>query len=141
VRENLGQAPAGDESHHEIGNTVALADVVDRHNVRVPELCRCLCFSREARPNSGVIRQLRRKHFDRHRSVEADVARPIDDRHAAAADLALELVLITNRGDDAVAERDAHTRCSRCERLEDSLRACMGITESMVRAPVAPRQR
>ena len=45
----------------------------------------------------GVVGEVRRQRLDRDAAVEAKVAREVDDAHAAAADLALQLVLSGER--------------------------------------------
>ena len=82
--------------------------------MRVRQLRRRLRLAREAQPNGGVVRELRRQHLDRDRAVEAEVAGAVDDGHAAAPDFAFDVVLLAERGDDAVVERIAHApRCVR----------------------------
>ena len=48
-----------------------------------------------------VGREMRRQRLDRDAPIELEVAREVDDAHAAAADLALELVLPGERGGEA----------------------------------------
>jgi hypothetical protein len=74
----------------------------------VRENCRRLRLAREPRPDGWIIRQLGRENLDGDRTVEAQVACAINDRHAATPDLVLEVVLVSDRRDDAIVEWLAH---------------------------------
>jgi hypothetical protein len=50
------------------------------------------------------VRLLRREHLEGDRTLEAEVAGLVDDGHPAPPDLALELVMVSNDGDDTVLE-------------------------------------
>jgi hypothetical protein len=108
VREQRGEIPAGDVRHHEVRDPLALADVVDGHDVRVGQLRRRLRFAGEARADRGIVRQLRRQHLDGDVALESPVTRPIDDRHAAATDLGLEGILVSDCREDAVVQGVGH---------------------------------
>ena len=100
ARGACARLPPVDERHDEVGDAVALADVVDRHDVRVRELRRRLRLAREARrgsawscASSGGRTLIATGRF------EPEVARAVDDGHAAAADLVLELVVLADGGE------------------------------------------
>jgi hypothetical protein len=59
-------------------------------------------LAREARADRWIVRELGREHLDGHAPVETEVARAVHHCHPAAADLALELVLVTDGGEDAL---------------------------------------
>jgi hypothetical protein len=63
-----------------------VTEVVDRHHVRVIELCQSACFASEALGERGVVAQGRVEHLDGNRPVELLVARFIDRTHTALAD-------------------------------------------------------
>ena len=77
------------------------------------ESCADVCASRVKRVRiAGIVRELGRQHLDRDGAVEPEIARAIDDRHPAAADLALELVLAAEGGDHSVVQRLGHALLS-----------------------------
>lgn len=69
---------------------------------------RRLRFTREARTDRRIVRELGWQDLDRDRSVEAEIARAVDDGHSAASDLAIQPVVGANRGDDAIMEKFSH---------------------------------
>ena len=85
-------------------DSVALADVEDRHDVRVRELRRRLRLAREAHADGDVVRELRRQDLDRDRAVEPQVAGAVHDRHAPATDFALDRILVAEGGDYEVLQ-------------------------------------
>ncbi len=102
------QAPARDQRHHQPGHAVALAHVVDGHDVRVRQPRRSVGLAREPGPHRGVVRQVGRQHLEGDQPLEPPVPGAVHDRHAAAADLLQQLVVIARRGDDPVPERVRH---------------------------------
>ena len=92
---SAGQAAALDQLHREVRPAVVLADLVDRHDVRVVEA------GRPPRPRPGsAARSLGRRRAAPARIIfratsrfEADLPGPVDDAHAAAGDLLEQLVV------------------------------------------------
>src|SRR6185436_7889580 len=97
-----------DQRHHEIHDAVALVDAVDLDDVGMRELRRGLRLAREPRAHVRVEREFRRQHLERHGPIQPQVDRAIDDGHAAATDLALDQVVGTDRGGDAIQEVIRH---------------------------------
>src|ERR1019366_3922414 len=92
-----------DVRHHEKHELADLVDMMDRHDVRMAELCPHLRLAQELlaqfRPRRG---EHARQHLDRHRQREPQFAREVDDPHPAAPELALERVAPRHR----LLERD-----------------------------------
>ncbi len=103
--QQLAQMPAAHQRHHEIRDPVALAHVVDRDDVAMGQLRPGLRFAGEAHADRRIVRHLGRQHLDRHRPVQPEVPGPVDHRHPAPADLAFDVVLMSDRGGNPVAER------------------------------------
>ena len=86
------EAAAVDQLHAEEVLALVLADLVDRHDVRVVEVGRRLGLL--AKPLDGVVVEpVRQDHLQRDRAVEADLPGAVDDAHAAVGDLGLQLVV------------------------------------------------
>jgi hypothetical protein len=94
-----GDRPAGDdlverdaveELHHQVGHpVVGLAVVVDVDDVRVVDAVRRARLAEEPRPQVvGVLP--RKEDLDRHDPVDQEVPGPVDDAHAARAELLFE---------------------------------------------------
>ena len=58
-------------------------------------------FAKKPLAHDGIRREMRRERLDRDATIEPHVAREVDDAHAAAADLALDVVLAGERGGEA----------------------------------------
>ena len=91
------QRPAGDAvgerlAFEQFHDQVAVADVVERADVRMIELRDRLGLALEARPQLRVVRELRRQDLDGHAAVEASVVRAPDLAHAAGAERREDLV-------------------------------------------------
>jgi len=87
------EAAAGDEPHGEVVLAVVRADLVDRDHAGVVEQGYGLGLVLEASPLVVAGEHAGLDHLQRHRSVERDLAGLVDDAHAAAAQLALDLVV------------------------------------------------
>ena len=87
------QAAAGDELHREVVLAVVLADLVDRDDAGVVEQRHGLGLVLEPPQLVVAGEQAGLDHLQRHRAVEADLAGLVDDAHAAAAQLAADLVV------------------------------------------------
>src|ERR1019366_1647202 len=107
AHEALRERLAIDESHREEHDAVDLVHRVDRDDVRVRKLRGHLCLAQESRLHLRTERELGRKDLQRHLAVQPHVARTIDDGHAAASDLVLDLEERADRAFNAVAQRVA----------------------------------
>ena len=123
-----GQGAALDQLHGEVGPAVAeLAQLVDRHDARMLELAADLRLLDEAADQLGIVVVLFEQDLDGQVAAQVGVAALEDGAHAAAADLAQELVAagvlghLGGRGPDhrglglglGVAEQDAGDRADR----------------------------
>ncbi len=70
----------------------ALADVVDAADVRMVQRRDRAGLALEARTPIGIAGQFARQHLDRHRAIEARVARAVDLPHSAGAQRADDFV-------------------------------------------------
>ena len=92
-RRPLRQALALDEPHAEVMLPVVLADLVDRHDAGMVEVGGGLGLGVEPL-DVGVVGELAGEdHLEGHGAVQADLPRLVDDPHAAAGDLAEQLVV------------------------------------------------
>jgi hypothetical protein len=87
------QAAAIDQLHGEVGPAVILADVVDGDDVGVVEVARGRRLDVEALQGVGRPRQAAQDHLEGDLAVDAHLPGPVDDAHAAARDLAEQLVI------------------------------------------------
>jgi len=78
--------------HHCEGDTVVLADVDERDDVRMGQLGEAADFAREAAGEGGVVNEVRPRHFDDDIAFELVVARQVDVGHAAFTELAQHAV-------------------------------------------------
>ena len=79
--------------HHQEDSAILPADVVQGADVRMVEGARwCGLRARIADGDSGESREMRRQYLDRHRAIQACVARAVDLAHAPGADRAENLV-------------------------------------------------
>ena len=93
VGQALGEALALDEAHREIMLALVLADLVDRHDARMVEVGGGLGLGVEPL-DVGLVGELAGEdHLERDRPVEAHLPGLEDDAHAAAGDLADDLVV------------------------------------------------
>ena len=88
-----GQARPVDEAHAEVVLPVVLADLVDRHDAGMVEVGRGLGLGAEPR-DVGLVGELPgQDHLEGDGPVEAQLPGLVDDAHAAAGDLAKQLVV------------------------------------------------
>src|SRR5262249_25285285 len=87
------QAAALHVGHREVRRPLVLADLVDRHDVRVVQLRRRLGLAAEALPLRLAGQLAVEDHLHRDGAVEADLAGLPDHAHAAAGDLLQKLVV------------------------------------------------
>ena len=91
VGEDLRQAGAVDEPHHEKQAAVLLPGAVHGDHVRVLDRGGLARLPAKALPELVVGRALGRQDLQRPHAVELGVARAVDHAHPAAPDLALDL--------------------------------------------------
>ena len=89
----VGEAAAGDQLHGEVALAVVLADLVDRHDAGVVEQRDRLGLVLEPPQLVVAGQHAGPDHLEGDGPVEADLAGPVDDAHAAAAELGLDLVV------------------------------------------------
>ena len=93
-RSDVAQAPACSPFHTEIGQAViALADFVDRQDVRVIETGCGLCFAAEPLEPFVTVRVVAQHSLQGNDPLRMALPRPINNTHAAAADLTENLVV------------------------------------------------
>ena len=112
VGQPLGEALPLDEAHREVMLALVLADLVDRHDARVVEVGRGLGLGVEAL-DVGVVGELAgQDHLQGDGAVEAHLPGLEDDAHAAAGDLADDLVVaeVADPGRSPPAWRDRSPR-------------------------------
>ncbi len=86
--EPLGQRPAGQELHRDVGPPVGrVARGVDRHDVRMARQgAHRQAFALEPGPGPRVVEHVG-EHLQRHGAVELDLQRPVHHTEPAASDL------------------------------------------------------
>jgi hypothetical protein len=89
----LREVLAVHEPHHEEGEGPPLVGAMDVDDVRMRELAGGAGLAQEAAADLRVRGDVRREDLERDLAVEPDVARAVDDAHAAAPELGLELEL------------------------------------------------
>src|ERR1044071_5841345 len=92
LAQDLLEIPAARQLHGDVEQPPVLAVVVDRAYVLVAHAPRELDLGLEAVGHARVAAEVGAQHLDRHHLVERAVARLVDRPHAAAAELALDLV-------------------------------------------------
>ena len=100
----IGQRLPVEELHDQI----AVADVVERADVRMRELRDCFRFALESHPQLRVVRELGGQHFDRDVPFEPCIARLEHLSHAAGADGRDDFI-----GPEPGAGSDRHVRVRR----------------------------
>src|SRR5262249_19313109 len=88
----LGQAAAGNEFQGEERQAVLFAHLIDLHNVGVLETGHDFGFGTKAYQVVGLGVRRGPNHLEGYRAVQADLPGPVDDAHAAPAELTLNLV-------------------------------------------------
>ena len=89
----LGQAAAQDELHGEVSLSFVLAGLVDRYDARMVQQCDRLGLVLEPAELNIVGQDPGPDHLEGDRPVEAYLEGLVDDPHAAAAQLSLDLVI------------------------------------------------
>jgi hypothetical protein len=100
-----------DVLHDDEEEAITLLDGIDRHDPGVVESCRRSRFGDEAILQPGDVDEIREHHLDGDTSLQGEIAREKNRRHAAPADLLLDRVFVLHRGANASEEQggaDAH---------------------------------
>src|ERR1041384_89304 len=84
----VSQRLAVDEFSGEKRQSIDFTKLKNRQNIRLVQRRRDFCFLSEALHASLVLRDVRRKHFQRNCAIESRVAREINFAHAARAERA-----------------------------------------------------
>ncbi len=122
----LGQAAAFDELHAEVVQSLVLADLVDWDNVGMVEMGGGLGLALEALHVLVGGQLSGEDHLKGHGSVEADLAGLVDDAHAAAGNLFLQLIvakvtrLFPQRGRNRCARGAFQSRRLRARGLQET---------------------
>ncbi len=90
ARDHVGERRPLDQLHREEPGAVAVADLLDVHDVVVAQAGRRIRFAQEALDRGGLQREVRLEDLERDELAAGATARPIDDTHPAAADLAFD---------------------------------------------------
>ena len=102
--EDLVESAPFDELHREERERGILADRVDRHDVRVAQRRRHPCLASKALERVGRGRGRHRHDLDRDLAFERDLGGAEDRRHAARAELGVDLIASRRRRAEAVDE-------------------------------------
>jgi hypothetical protein len=102
------EAPPGDQLHGEVALAVVLAHLVERHDPGVVEQRHGLGLVLEPPQIVVVGQDAGLDHFKGHRPVETELAGLVDDAHAAAAQLAADLVVAEVGDPGAAGEEDRY---------------------------------
>ena len=106
---------AVDVAHDEVDEALALADGVDRDDVRMGQPGGGLRLAGEALADVLLEGELGRQHLDGDPALEPLVAGAVDHAHAAAADLALDGIRVAQRlGEARRAAAYRPSRSSAC---------------------------
>ena len=92
-RQAVGEVAAGHQLHGEVALAVVLAHLVDRHDAGVVEQRHRLGLVLEPPQLVVAGQDAGPDHLQGDGPVEADLAGAVDDAHAAAAELGLDLVV------------------------------------------------
>ena len=138
LREDRRQRAAAQELHHEVDDPARLPDAIDGDDVGMLELRTEARLALEPLDEVGVEGEGERQHLHRHLALELKVARPVDERHAAAAQLGEDLVLGGQRLAHHVEVRDlpagAHPHGRRRREIETAGWAETGVAGDVASA-------
>ena len=81
-------------AHRQVRERCGLADSIDRDDVGVVQRRRHLGLALESPDDRGAEQQVGRQYFERDRAPELPFHSPVHDRHPAATDLALDIVVV-----------------------------------------------
>ena len=88
----LFQRPRGDVIHHQVGNPILVAVVIDVNDVGMSQLCQGERFAFESLQKLVIVHALGADHLERHRPLQPRIEGFVDDRHAALAKLLDDVV-------------------------------------------------
>ena len=94
----LAQRLAVDVGHRDVGDPVALAEIVDAKDVLVGDLAGEQDFSSESFADLGLLEQFRPDDLQRHVALQSQVAGPVDDPHPALAQYRGDLEAVAEHG-------------------------------------------
>ena len=114
--EHGGERLTAQELHHEVDHAPRLADAVDRDDVRMLELGRGARFALEALDEFLVEGERKRQDLDGDVALELALAGLEDDRHASAAQLLDDVVLLFQLLADQIDFRDLRLTLERRRR-------------------------
>ena len=100
---SAGQVRALDEAHGIERLPLVLPHFVDGDNMRVIQARRRLGLDPQPPREIRRIQRTRQDHLERHGTIQAQLVSPVDDPHAAAANLPLDPVVaepVRERGVD-----------------------------------------
>ena len=138
--DSIAQRLAAEIGHGEPEEAVALAGVVDREDVRMNQSGRDPDFLKKAAGQLAAGAHGGMQHFERDDPVMPEVARFVDRRHAAGADLLADLVLVGERSAEAGEEFRCEGHVGRSVGPSDSELLEMVIQVQHAHpAPVLPR--
>jgi hypothetical protein len=104
VVQQLRDIVARDVRHHKENDAACLVDGVNIYDVRVVELRGHLGLAQKPGLDFAAERQFGWQYFDGDRALQTPIFGAIDDPHAAASDLAVQLVVGTERTLDERAQ-------------------------------------
>src|ERR1051325_7093401 len=93
VLNQFGKAAARHVVHGKVMPTLALADIVDRDNIRVLQAGRRLRFGAKTLHEYITGKFSEEQRLDRHDPIQAPLPRPINDPHPTARDFFDQLVI------------------------------------------------
>jgi hypothetical protein len=85
--DQVGEVAAVGVAHHQVGDALVFADIVDRQDIAVFEAGDRARFALEAGAEVRVARQVLRQHLDRHVAIHGGVIGFVDRRHPPQANL------------------------------------------------------
>jgi hypothetical protein len=85
---------AVDILHHDIMSVAVQADIIDVDDVGVAQVCCRLGLVVKALQEAGIGGIVAVEHLHRDAPVQAQIAPTVDPRHAAFADLLLQLITV-----------------------------------------------
>ena len=97
LRDAIRKRRAFHEFHHERDGPVPLLEAVDRGDVGMIQRCQHFRFALEARQSLRVTGHRSRQHLDGDLSLQVRIGGPIDDAHAARANLRGDFVRAETR--------------------------------------------
>src|SRR2546429_533075 len=91
--DSVGERACADEFHREKSQPLLLAHIIDGHDVRMLQLRNRQCFGAKSLPKFGTSELASREYLQGNLTVQAELKRPIDDTHSAAANFFQQLII------------------------------------------------